>query len=140
MAYDKRQNYLYIGQQLPSLNDYVAKNRTNPHVGAEFKRSIENSIQMWVAACVGSGHLKPIHTPCDVVIDFYEKTKRRDVDNIQSATKFILDALVKAEILPNDNQRWVRQVYHRVLPSSYIDCAYVYLIEGAKIMLEVEDE
>jgi Holliday junction resolvase RusA-like endonuclease len=140
MAYDKRQNYLYIGQQLPSLNEYVAKNRTNPNVGATFKRSVEDTIQMWIAACVGSGNLHRIESQCEIVIDFYERTKRRDVDNVQSATKFILDALVKAGILPNDNQRWVRQVYHRVLPSVGIDCVYVYLIENRKINLEVADE
>jgi len=140
MSYDKRKNYLYIGMKLPSLNEYVEKCRTNPHVGASFKAQTENNIGIFIQACVAQGHLHPITSPCEIVMDFYEMTRRRDVDNIQSAQKYILDALQTAGILPNDNQKWVRQVHHRVLPSKgHGDCVYVYLIEGGHIELRYTD-
>ena len=139
MPYDKAKNYLYIGMQLPSLNEYVNKCRTNPHVGAEFKRVTEENIIAWAFVCQNKGHLHPITNPCEIVIDFYEETKRRDVDNVQSATKFILDALQTVGILPNDNQKWVKQVYHRVIPSAERDCVYVYLLEGTHIELRVTE-
>ena len=140
MPYDKAKNYLYIGMQLPSLNEYINKCRTNPHVGAEFKRITEENIAMWINNSVNHGNLHPVTSPCEIVIDFYEKNKRRDVDNVQSATKFILDALQTTGILPNDNQKWVKQVFHRVLPSALNDFVYVYLVEDGNIELRVTDE
>ena len=53
-------------------------------------------------------------TPCELVITFFEKTKKRDVDNIQSSVKFILDALQKAGILKNDSRKYVKQIYSTV--------------------------
>ena len=139
MTYDKSQNYLYIGFRLPSLNDYVNKCRTNPQVGAKYKKNVEEGIVSWAILGKTKGHLHPITSPCEIVIDFYEKNRKRDVDNIESATKFILDALQTAEILPNDNQKWVKQVYHRVIPSAERDCVYVYLLEGTHIELRVTE-
>lgn len=135
-----KDNYLYIGQQLPSLNDYVNKCRANPHAGAEFKRETEQDIGTWIMACKGENHLHPIKSPCEIVIDFYEKTYKRDVDNIQSATKFILDALQTHQIIPTDGQRWVKQVHHRVLHNTVGSCVYVYIIEGGHVKLTVEED
>lgn len=137
--YDKRKNFLYIGQKLPSLNEYVSKNRAHPQVGARFKREADETIRMWVNACVAQGDLHPISSPCEIVIDFYEGNNRRDVDNVQSATKYILDALQEAGILPNDNQKWVKQIFHRVLHNVAGACVYVYLIEDAHIALTVQE-
>lgn len=139
MSYSKRDNFLYIGQQLPSMNEYVNKCRTNPHVGAEFKRVTEENILMWINACMAQGHLHAIKQPCEIVIDFYEQNRRRDVDNIQSAQKFILDALQTAKIIPNDSQRFVTQIYHRVLHNTAGTGVYVYIIEGRHVELHVED-
>ena len=44
-----------------------------------------------------------------------EKTKRRDVDNIQSAQKFILDALQHFSIIKNDSRKYVKQIHHTVI-------------------------
>lgn len=141
MSDKNSKNYLYIGQKLPSLNEYIAKCRANPHVGAEFKRRTEESIGMWINACVAQGNLRPISSPCEIVMDFYEATSRRDVDNIQSAQKFILDALQAHGILPNDSQRWVKQVHHRVTRNKSVgDCSYIYLVEGKHLKLVVSDE
>ena len=137
MRYSKRDNYLYIGMQLPSLNDYINKCRTNPHVGAEFKRQWEENILMWINACVAQGHLRPILTPCEIVMDFYEKNLRRDVDNIQSAQKYILDALQTAGILPTDGQKWVKQIHHRVNKSVMGSGVYVYLVEHGHLELHL---
>lgn len=59
--------------------------------------------------------LKPVKRPCVIYIDFHEKDKRRDVDNIHSSTKFICDAMVKNGILQNDNRRYVKQIYHEII-------------------------
>lgn len=59
--------------------------------------------------------LKPVYNPCVIYIDWHEKTKRRDVDNIQSSQKFVLDAMVKNGILQDDGRRYVKQVNHEVI-------------------------
>ena len=41
---------------------------------------------------------------------YHEPDRRRDVDNIYSANKFILDALRKAGIIKNDSQKYVKDV------------------------------
>ena len=45
--------------------------------------------------------------PVVVSIEWYEPNRRRDLDNVASAKKFILDGLVRAGVLANDGQRHV---------------------------------
>ena len=103
-----------INMRLPSLNDYVDVNRKNKYEGNKFKSEIDDAIGWRIKQAKVAGNLTPKEEPVDVLIDFYEPNRRRDVDNIQSATKYILDALVRQKILQNDGRRWVNQVYHRV--------------------------
>lgn len=55
--------------------------------------------------------------PIKIKIDWYEKNRRRDIDNITFATKFILDGIVKTEILQDDSQKYINEIEHHV----YID-------------------
>lgn len=108
-------NYFKIDAQLPSLNEYTRACRSHWSKGNEFKKSIEALIGYSIKSAVAKGKLHPVDTPVEVHIYWHEKTKRRDVDNIQSAQKFILDALQHHKIIKNDNRRYVRQVYHEVI-------------------------
>lgn len=89
--------------RLPSLNDYVLACRSNPHAGAMFKRDTDASIG-WA---IKPAHLKPVANPCIVHMVFHEPNQRRDVDNVESAKKFILDALTGCSILQGDSPKWV---------------------------------
>ncbi|MBQ8766584.1 MAG: hypothetical protein IJZ16_07250 [Clostridia bacterium] len=104
-----------IKEKLPSLNDVIAKNRSNRYEGAKFKKGIETYIGWAIREAVFVKTLKPITNPCVIEVDWHEATKRRDVDNIHSSVKFILDALVKNGILINDSRRYVKQIYHKVI-------------------------
>ena len=108
------QYYFLINEKLPSLNEVTRKNRSHWSKGAEQKSEIEELIGWYIVKAVNAGNLKPIDTACVIYIDWHEKTKRRDVDNIQSAQKFILDALQKQGILKNDSRKYVKQIYHHV--------------------------
>ncbi len=44
-----------------------------------------------------------IQTPCKIKFTWLVKNKQRDLDNISFAKKYILDGLVKAKLIPNDN-------------------------------------
>ena len=104
-----------IKEKLPSLNDVICANRANRYAGAKLKKEIETSIGWAIKEAVLTKNLKPITNPCVINIEWHEATKRRDVDNIHSSVKFILDALVKNGILKNDSRRYVKQIYHNVI-------------------------
>lgn len=95
--------YFEIPFRLPGLNEVIAANRRNPHAGAKLKHDTDDSIMRVICAA----RLKPVHLPCIVHMFFLEPNRRRDVDNIESAKKFILDALVKSGILQGDSPKYV---------------------------------
>ena len=114
--------------KLPSLNEYITANRTNPHKGARFKKDIEQRI----AWTINSAHMRPVRKPCIVSMTFVEGDRRRDVDNVESAKKYILDALVTTGILKCDGPKYVIGA-----PS------YTIYARGAKVLVcivECEDE
>ena len=108
-------NAFTIDAQLPSLNEYTNACRSHWSKGAEFKSSIESLIGWSIKSAMSKGTLKPIDKPCEVHIYWHEATRRRDVDNIQSAQKFILDALQHFKIIKNDSRRYVKQIRHEVI-------------------------
>ena len=124
-------NKFIVNRQLPSLNNVIAKNRANKYLGAKFKADIEESIGWDIKQALTKGELKKITEPCEIYITWNEKTKRRDVDNIQSSQKFILDALVKCGVLVNDNRRYVKQIHHKVIEAER-DFVEVCILETPK--------
>ena len=87
--------------RLPGLNEVIGKNRSNPFAGASLKSRTDADIQ-W--AIVG---IRPVKAPCIVMMVFTEPNKRRDVDNVESAKKFVLDAMVKKGVLQGDGRKYV---------------------------------
>ena len=108
-------NYFLIDAQLPSLNEYTRACRSHWSKGAEFKKSVESLIGYSINAAVRKGTLHPVDKPVEIYIYWHERTRRRDCDNIQSAQKFILDALQSYKIIKNDSRRYVRQIRHEVI-------------------------
>lgn len=91
-----------INMKLPSLNDYVNVCRTNPYKASKFKRDIERDISFFIA------RLPKFNKPVEIHFKWIEGNKRRDLDNVAFAKKFILDALVKAGKLEDDGHKYVR--------------------------------
>lgn len=60
--------------------------------------------------------------------EWHERTKKRDADNIASAKKFILDALVKGGVLVDDSRKYVKGFYD-VIVDDKEDFVIVELIE-----------
>ena len=75
-----------------------------------------------------TGELKPTDRPLIVSFEYHEKTKRRDADNIASAKKFILDAMQKNGVIPNDNRTSVKG-FHDTIIDDTADYVKVELIE-----------
>ena len=97
-----------IHSRLPSLNEVIGENRANRYKGAKLKKDTEALI----IAEIKRQKVQPItEYPVEVFVRWVEPNKKRDVDNIQSSKKFILDAMVKAGVLVNDSQKYVAQVH-----------------------------
>ena len=92
-----------IPVKLPSLNEVVAENRRNCYAGAKLKRDTEETIMTYIFC----EQVLKVEKPCIVHMVFEEGNRKRDVDNVESAKKFILDALVRARILQGDSPKYV---------------------------------
>ena len=88
--------------KLPGLNEYTAKNRTNRHVGAKMKKDTERNIITHLQ------NLPNFTKPVKINFIWCEENKKRDLDNVAFAKKFILDALVKSGRLIDDNQKYIK--------------------------------
>lgn len=106
-------NYFVFDGRLPSLNEYTSACRTNAYIGGTMKRKAQTEVSWAILQYKQKGLLKPVTKPCRVKFTFYEKTQKRDIDNVTSfATKVILDALVKMQILPDDNRKYITQLQY----------------------------
>ena len=94
------------------LNEYVNACRGHWSKGNAIKREQTELVEAYAT----KARLKPRDGPIEVGISWIEGKARggklRDVDNIAFAAKFVLDALVETGIIPDDNPRYVRNVYH----------------------------
>lgn len=101
-----------IEGRLAGLNEYTRANRNNKYSGANMKTLNENIVRLAIRQAKLS---KVDKYPIKLKITWYEPNLKRDIDNITFATKFIQDALVKSEIIKNDNQKYINKIEHEVL-------------------------
>mgnify|MGYP003289695044 CR=1 FL=1 len=87
--------------KLPSLNEYIRVCRANKYQAAKFKRDIEADIGVFLT------RMPKWTKPIKIHFHWIEGTKKRDLDNVCFAKKFILDALVKYGKLNDDNRKYV---------------------------------
>lgn len=97
-----------INRRLPSLNDYINKCKHNTRIAAAFKKNWDNLICYEILSQQKGLQIKK---PVYVHIHYIEENMKRDIDNIYSASKYILDALVKIKVLENDSPRYVKDVF-----------------------------
>lgn len=64
------------------------------------KKDIQKDISIYLKDLPQLNHVK-------IDFEWYEGNKRRDLDNICSAKKYILDALVEVGKLKDDNRKYV---------------------------------
>lgn len=114
---------LTIPLKLPSLNEYINECRKNRYAGGKMKRQVETDI-MWFLK-----KLPVYEKPIKIHFHWIEDNKRRDLDNVAFGKKFILDSMVKAGRLKDDNRRYV---------TGFTD-TFEYGKE-AKVIIEVTEE
>jgi Holliday junction resolvase RusA-like endonuclease len=96
-----RDAHFTIEGRLPSLNEYINAERRNRFAGAKLKKQYT---EMVARAAKDVPHFS---NPVGVSILWIEPNRRRDLDNIYFGKKFILDGLVLAGVIENDDQRHV---------------------------------
>lgn len=84
-----------IHGRLPGLNEYTKACRGSHFSGASMKRKAQEAV-MWQL----TGSRVAFARPVAIAFDWYEKDRRRDLDNI-------VDALVKRGVLADDGQKHV---------------------------------
>lgn len=91
---------LIVPTRLNNLNDYISAERTSRYKGAEMKAQNEELVKIAIKQ-----QMKGIRIEEPVFMEYrwYEKNRRRDLDNISSfGRKVIQDALVQTHVLQND--------------------------------------
>lgn len=94
-------NKYIIDMKLPSLNDYIRVCRANKFNANKYKAKLEKEIGLFLAK------MPKWDNPIKIHFHWIEGTKKRDLDNICFAKKFILDSMVKNGKLTDDNRRYV---------------------------------
>ncbi len=115
---------LEIPYKLDGLNEYTAECRGNKYGGGKCKKKNEHII----LACIKNSKLRQIQGSYSVHFKWYEKTARRDKDNVAFAKKFILDALQEAHITKGDDNRYLM---------GFTD-TFIYG-QGQKVIVEIEE-
>lgn len=90
-----------IPMKLPSLNEYVNVCRTNKFKAGKYKADIEQEIGFYLMK------MPKWTNPIKIHFHWIEGNKKRDLDNICFAKKFILDSMVKKGKLTDDNRKYV---------------------------------
>lgn len=85
---------------LPTLNE--ANNNARAHWAIAAKQKKE-ATQLVAVQCK---RMQAIETPVFITLHWFISS-RHDPDNIRSAIKYILDGMMEAGKLPNDNQKWI---------------------------------
>ncbi len=111
-----------IPLKLPSLNDYTRACRANSRYANKMKQDLEQQIGIYLIG------LPRFEKPVKINFTWVEGNKRRDLDNVCFAKKFILDAMVKYKKLKDDNRKCV---------TGFTDI-FVYG-DKTKVILEIEE-
>lgn len=114
-----------IPMRLPSLNEYIKASKVikgNWNKGNQMKQDVQDDIMVFL------NKMPKYDKPIKIHFHWIEENKRRDLDNVAFAKKFILDAMVKAGKLKDDNRKCV---------AGFID-TFEYAKES-KVILEIEE-
>ena len=114
-----------IPGRLDGLNEYIDACRTNPRAGGRCKRENQDRV-CWA---IRQARLKPVSGCVGLSIHWIEPNARRDKDNVRSAVKYILDALVEMGIIKNDGWKDV----------GYIHDHYMVNRENPRVIVQLEE-
>ena len=92
--------------QPPTTNETIDLNRSNKFKAARVKKIWTNKIATL------SEDLVPYSTPIWLGVKLTFPNNNCDPDNLFGCLKFVLDGLQQAEIIVNDNAKWLKGIYY----------------------------
>lgn len=96
---------LIVPGKLHSLNEYLGACNTHNKSGGRMKREDQTKVEWFIRSQLRGVRIK---NPVIMRYHWYEPNKRRDLDNISSyGRKVIQDALVRCGVIHNDGWRQV---------------------------------
>lgn len=125
-----KSNYFYIYQKLPNFNEFRAEMARSPYKGGKLKNEVEDAIITAIMYGKMKGTLKPIENyPIQLCCEWGQcKPNKMDRDNRRASIKFILDAMQKAGIIPNDSPKYIDNIYDEYTKADH-DYVKVEIIE-----------
>lgn len=97
-----------IPGRLPGLNELIGANRAHRMAGAALKKKTQTFCGQYIVA----SRVPKFSEPVTVEFTWIEPNSRRDLDNITTGAKFILDALVETQTIANDTRAWITGISH----------------------------
>ena len=101
------QRFTILGR-LPGLNEYTRMNRANARAANRMKQAAQEQLG-WA---IRSAKLKPAQGPVILCYTWFERDRRRDLDNVAMGQKFVQDALVACGVLAGDGWAHVTGFAH----------------------------
>lgn len=93
-----------IPGELADLNTFIDDLKTSRFRGQKVKNQETDTVAYYA---IKAGVKKVENYPVKIKYNWYSKDRRKDIDNIAFAKKFINDGLVAAHVLENDSQKYV---------------------------------
>ena len=112
-----------IETELPTLNEYINAERTNKYIASAMKKKYTNICAMYARQIP-----KQEDKLYDLAIHWVVTDNRKDADNIYAGSKFLIDGMVEAGIIPNDGRKNIRNISHSIETGKKY-CITVTLIE-----------
>ena len=94
-----------INYKFKSMNDLIRENRTSYHNGNTIKQK-----ETMLSALAFSKIPKIEKFPIELTFKWHIKTKTSDLDG--RTPKSIIDGLVKAKKIPDDNVKYIQRIIH----------------------------
>lgn len=104
---EKGTHKIVIPGELPGLNKIIDKSKQHWASYSKMKKKYTNK-----AAWLAKSEL-PKMNKIDLCFTWYCKNRRKDKDNILVGQKFVIDGLVKAEIIKNDGWNEIGDIVHK---------------------------
>lgn len=95
---------MIVEKKMPGANDYIAACNASRFKANDMKQTYTD-LAAW---CAKAARMRSYIGPVSVDFLWVEENGRRDPDNIAFAKKFIMDGLVRANVLRDDSMRFVR--------------------------------
>ena len=99
---------IIIDYKFDSLNDYINKCRTNVYIANKIKQK-ETNLSMLAFSRIP----KITKYPIKLIFNWHMKSKIADLDG--KLPKNIIDGLVRAKKIPDDNVKYIQEITHKYI-------------------------